>query len=149
MYFSYRGEHLSYLIPVIYTLNSPGTIVYVISPWINSRVELTYSWKPNNPRTTLIDLCISEKKRGIDTIIITSDMSSQEPISVKSVQEFKNAGFQVTVIQNLHSKAVIGEYLKYQGSANITHSGIYRNSEYINILPVLRAQQEEVRALLS
>jgi len=147
--FSYNGEHLSFLIPAIYALNSPGTDVYIISPWIYSGVQLIYPWKSGDQKTTLMELCISEMKRGVDTKIFTSDMASKDPTTNQSIENFKAHGFEIKQIPKLHSKAIIGEYLKYQGSANITYSGIYKNTETVNILPLYKLQQEEVRSFLA
>ncbi len=74
-------------------------------------------------------------------------MANNDREAQKSITELSKLGFIVKVIENLHSKAVIGETLMYQGSANITYSGLYRNRESIT-LTVVNNQDEVLRKLL-
>ncbi len=71
-----------------------------------------------------------------------NDQNTKESINI-----LRENGFQVEIIKDLHSKAVIGPNLMYEGSANITQNGLYKNIESINILTV-ENQEFELRRIL-
>ncbi len=69
-------------------------------------------------------------------------MAKGEIETQKSSADLTKLGFSVKVIENLHTKAVIGDVLMYQGSANITYSGLYSNIESVTLMAI--NNQEEV-----
>lgn len=148
VYFSFRGEHLSYLIPTIYLLTPEKEKVYIMSPWINASVPLNRPWERPLRKVTLLDLCLEERTRGVDTDIFVSDMSNDDEYTQDAVWQFKREGFRVEVIAGLHTKAVLGHNLIYLGSANITYSGIYKNRENVTINIVDKPQKEMLSGLL-
>ncbi|MEM0134890.1 MAG: phospholipase D-like domain-containing protein [Thermoplasmatales archaeon] len=148
-FFSFRGEHLSYLIPTIYLLTPEKEKVYIISPWLNASVLLFKSWEYPTKKVSLLELCLEERIRGVDTEIFTSDMSNDDEYTQGSLEQFKKDGFKVSVMKELHIKAVLGYNLLYLGSANITYNGIYRNRENVTIRTVGGTQKEVLSRLLT
>lgn len=148
VFFSFRGEHLSYLIPTIYLLTPEKEKVYIISPWINASVPLIRPWERPLRKVTLLELCLEERLRGIGTEIFISDMSNDDEYTQDSAAQFKRESFRVKIIKGLHTKAVLGHNLIYLGSANITYNGIYKNRENVTINTVEKPQNEMLSGLL-
>jgi hypothetical protein len=76
-------------------------------------------------------------------------MSNNDGYTQASLEQFEKEGFKVNVIKGLHMKAVLGYYLLYLGSANVTYSGIYKNREIVTISVVEKAQKEVLSRLLA
>lgn len=144
---SYKGD-LSQIIPTIYSLATPGTSVYVLSPWLNIHVVLIIPWKTMDREVPLIDFVISERRRGVDSIFLVSTMARDDKETQRSIKELNSLGFRTKVIENLHSKAVVGNLLMYQGSANITYNGLYNNIESVTVTAI-NNQEDALRRLLS
>jgi phosphatidylserine/phosphatidylglycerophosphate/cardiolipin synthase-like enzyme len=147
-FFSFRGEHLSYLIPTIYLLTPEKEGVYIISPWINASVPLIRPWERPLRKVTLMELCLEERERGVVTEFFISDMSSDDEYTQDSMAQFRREGFTVKIIKGLHTKAVLGHNLIYLGSANITYNGIYKNRENVTINSLEKPQTEILSGLL-
>lgn len=143
---SYKGD-LSQIIPTIYALATPGTAVYVLSPWLNVHVVVNIPWKRIDREVTLIDFVVLERQRGVDSIFFVSTMARDDRETQKSITELTGLGFKVEVVENLHSKAVVGNLLMYQGSANITYNGLYNNIESVT-LTAIDNQEKALRRLL-
>ena len=146
--FFYKGKDLVQIIPAIYSLASPGTSIYVFSPWLNIHVPLIVPWKRVDRDTSFIDLIISEKKRGVNSVFFVSTMAKDDKETQTSSSELTKLGFSVKVVENLHTKAVIGDLLMYQGSANITYNGLYNNIESVTLMAIDN-QEEVLRRLLT
>lgn len=123
-------------IPTIYALTNKGHKVYIISPWINSEVKLRRSWKYPTEEISLFHLIEDERKNGVITEIFISSMGSSETKTDKSIKKFESNNIKVTEVKGLHSKAIIGQNLMYEGSANITYGGLYSNKESGILIPV-------------
>ncbi len=133
---------------MIYVLSAPGTSVYVLSPWLNIHIPIHIPWKKNNSEVSFINFVISERQRGVDSIFFVSTMARNDKETQRSINELTNLGFRVNVIENLHSKAIVGDSLMYQGSANITYNGLYNNIESVTVKTVDN-QEEALRRLLT
>ncbi|MEM3191102.1 MAG: hypothetical protein QXV17_07375 [Candidatus Micrarchaeaceae archaeon] len=146
--FFYKGKDLAYIIPTIYSLAAPGTSVYVLSPWLNIFVPLIIPWKRDERNISFLDLIVSERQQGINSIFFVSGMAKNDKETQTSISELTKRGFSINIVENLHSKAVVGDLLMYQGSANLTYSGIYNNIEAV-FVRTLNNQEEVLSGLLS
>jgi phosphatidylserine/phosphatidylglycerophosphate/cardiolipin synthase-like enzyme len=143
----YKGD-LSQIIPTIYSLSTPGTSVYVLSPWLNIHVEVIIPWKKTDNEKPFIEFVVSERRRGVDSVFFVSTMARDDKETQRSITELTGLEFRIKVIENLHSKAVIGNLLMYRGSANITYNGLYNNIESVT-MTVVNNQEEALRGLLA
>ena len=148
MSFSFRGQDLSFLIPTIYALTPEGCTIYIISPWLNITTPLAIPWSDKNEEISFYDFVVSERMRGVASVFYVSDMANNEHETQESIKKLNSGGFKVEVLRNLHSKAVIGSTLMYQGSANITRRGLYTNKENV-VLSHIDDQGIVLRRMLS
>ena len=142
--FSFKGSELPMLITTIYALTPKGRTVYVISPWINVHIKLVTPWNLKS-RPYFIDFIKSERDRGIDSKFFISTKGENEPETQLSLKTLSSERFQVEIVKELHAKAIIGASLMYEGSANITYSGLYNNRESISVSRVEKQDTELLR----
>lgn len=144
--FSFRGSELPMLITTIYALTPIGRTVYVISPWINIHIKLSVPWNLNS-QPYFADFIKSERSRGVDSKFFISTKGENEPETQHSLKTLSSERFQVEVVKDLHAKALIGASLMYEGSANITYSGLYNNKESISVSRIEKQDTELLRIL--
>lgn len=143
----YKGD-LSQIIPTIYSLSTPGTSVYVLSPWLNIHVEVVIPWEKADKEISFIEFVVAERRRGVDSVFFVSTMAKDDKETQRSITELTDLGFSIKVVENLHSKAMVGNMLMYRGSANITYNGLYNNIESVTVT-VTGNQEEVLRGLLA
>ena len=139
----YKGSVLKWILPHIYLLTDTGKKVYIISPWIDARVKIYVSWYIERPERTLKELANLFARKGVRTVFVFSEDERNNDINKRSESLLDGNAFEILYIKGLHAKAVIGQRLMYLGSANITFSGIYRNTEAAN-LEIVKDQQESL-----
>ena len=142
-YLIYKGSDLKWILPHIYVLTENGNKVYVISPWIDVRVRLNVTWVSEHSEYTLMELAKIFMRRNIKTVFVFSETEKDSEINNESINMLSGSNFEVLFVRNLHAKAIIGQRLMYLGSANITYSGLYRNTEAAT-LSAVNDQQESL-----
>ncbi len=130
-YSYYNGSDLIYIIPEIFEVQPENSTVYIISPWINLNIDLIKPWDLTTIK--LIDLIKLKSNNGIETEVYTSSKSIGEYNTHESIGLMKQNNIKHTVIKQLHSKAIIGKYIVYKGSANITYSALHTNKESVEL----------------
>lgn len=146
-YLIYKGNDLKWIIPNIYLLSDPGSAVYVISPWIDVDVKFSITWCSNSRVFSLLELAARFDKRNVKTVFVFSKDEDNNVINVKSKEMISKHNFDFYFVRNLHAKAVVGQRLMYIGSANITYSGMNRNTEAVKIEKVCN-QKDSLRQLI-
>lgn len=129
----YNGADLKWIIPHIYLITDPNKTVYTISPWLDIEIRLKISWENKKPELTMLELAKSFRKRGIKSIFFLSDQEKENKLNKRSMKLLREEDFEYTLIDKLHTKAIIGERLAYFGSANITFSGLNINNEAVTL----------------
>lgn len=133
---------------MIFALTETGNTVFIISPWLNMHTTLDVLWRPVSTKISFLDLVKSEKSRGVNSKFFVSTKAKADPETQSSMKVLISEGFQVEEVKELHSKAIIGSNLMYEGSANITQSGLYNNKESATISTV-ESQEIELRRIIS
>lgn len=146
---SYKGTALKFFIPTIFSLTPKGGKVYVISPWLNINVNLVLPWEKNRTEISFHKLILDYREIGIDTMFFISSLSKGNRTTVDSKKLLSDDGFQVSEIEDLHSKVIVGKYLKIIGSSNITENGLFNFKENFVILQIEGSPEEEVRKLIT
>ena len=146
---SYKGTALKFFIPTIYSLTPRGSKVYIISPWLNINVNLVIPWERNQPEVSFYSLILEFRVIGVDTIFFISSLSNGNRTTVDSKKLLTAEGFQVSEIQDLHSKVIIGKYLKIIGSSNITENGLFNFKENFVVLQIDGSAEQEVSKLIT
>lgn len=144
---SYKGTALKFFIPTIYAL-TPNK-VYIISPWLNINVNLVIPWERNQPEISFNSLILEYRTIGVDTIFFISSLSNGNRTTIDSKKLLIDEGFQVSEIEDLHSKVILGKYLKIIGSSNITENGLFNFKENFVVLQIDGSAEEEVRKLIT
>ena len=90
----YKGVDLKWIIPHIYILSDPGSIIYVISPWIDTEIRFSITWcsEPNN--FNLSEIASKFNKRNIRTVFIFSKEEENNPINAKSIETIRKQNFE-------------------------------------------------------
>ena len=130
-YSHYNGADLLYIIPEIYELQPENSTIYIVSPWLNLNIGLIQPWNLKSVR--LIDLITSKMNIGIQTETYISSMSNEEYNTKESIKLMDNNNIKYNIIDDLHSKAIIGQYIAYRGSANITYKAMHNNKESVEL----------------
>ena len=130
-YSHYNGSDLLYIIPEIYELQPENSTVYIVSPWLNLTIDLIQPWNLKTIR--FIDLIKSKMGIGVKTEVYISSMSNEDYNTKESIKLMDDNNIKYNIIKDLHSKAIIGKYLAYKGSANITYSGLHENKETVGL----------------
>ena len=133
-YSHYNGADLLYIIPEIYELQPENSTIYIISPWLNLTIDLIQPW--NLKTIKFINLIKSKMDIGIKTEAYISSMSNKEYNTQESIKLMDDNSIKYEIINELHSKAIIGQYIAYKGSANITYSGLHENKETAGLYEV-------------
>ena len=126
-----KGPDLRYIIPEIFELQPEHSKIFVVSAWISINIGLVNPW--DLKEITFIDLINSKREIGIETEFYLSSMSKDEHYTQESIALMEKYHIKHTVVQQLHSKAIIGQYLFYSGSANITYNGLNSNKETVGL----------------
>lgn len=126
-YSFYKGLDLLYIIPEIFELQPEHSKIFVVSPWININISLVNPW--DLKEITFIDLINSKRGIGIETEFYVSSMSKDDHYTKESIELMEKYSINHTIVQQLHAKAIIGQYIFYSGSANITYNGLNNNKE--------------------
>jgi len=143
-------RELANIIPVIYLLASEDSNVYIVSPWINPNLEIILPFgmlegKFPSRKTKLIDfLEYMRDLKKVKTIFYIRD----DPNNETTIKELKERGFKVRVVKTLHAKAIISDRLVYEGSANITESGIYINIERCTLRKIEETPESFLKRLI-
>lgn len=127
----YKGPDLRYIIPEIFELQPEHSKIFVVSPWVTLNISLVNPW--DLKEITFIDLINSKREIGIETEFYLSSMSNGENHTQESIALMEKYHIKHTVVQQLHSKAIIGQYIFYSGSANITYNGLNKNKETVRV----------------
>ena len=128
---TYDGKDLLYIIPEIFELQPENSTIYIVSPWINLTIDLIKPWDLKSVK--LIDLIKSKRENDIETEIYTSSMANEEYNTKESIKLMEDNKIKHYIINDLHSKAIIGEYIVYKGSANITYNALHNNKESVGL----------------
>ena len=126
-----KGPDLRYIIPEIFELQPEHSKIFVVSPWVTLNISLVNPWELKE--ITFIDLINSKREIGIETEFYLSSMSNGENHTQESIALMEKYHIKHTVVQQLHSKAIIGQYIFYSGSANITYNGLNKNKETVRV----------------
>ncbi len=143
----YDGTDLKWIIPHIYLTTDSDRVVYVISPWIDLNIELFFTWLPDSPLLSFLNVIKYFSEKRVRTILILSENEKDNMLNLKSIHMVKKYGMEYHYVENLHSKALVGQRLMYIGSANMTYSGLNRNQEVVTIERVYN-QKEILKKLL-
>lgn len=130
-YSLYKGTDLRYIIPEIFELQPEHSKIYVVSPWVTLNITLVNPW--DMKEITLIDLINSKKEIDIETEFYLSSMSNDENHTKESIELMEKYNIKHAIVQNLHAKAIIGQYIFYMGSANLTYNGLNNNKETVGL----------------
>jgi hypothetical protein len=125
--FSLPSSGLSYFIG--YSLVHTDHIA-ICSPWL-SDVELRFPVTDKLPNRRLsLSQAIRELETAVDFYVRAGEQHNDYMRSLVSRMETTS----MTLIDDLHAKAVVTSELVYIGSANITHSGLTVNRELCEIV---------------
>ena len=130
-YFHYNGLDLVYIIPEIYELQPENSTIYVVSPWLNLTIDLIKPWDLCHIK--FIEMIMAKTDLGIKTEVYISSKANEDKSTKESIKLMEKNNIKYTIVRDLHSKAIMGRYIVYKGSANITYSGLYENKETVQI----------------
>jgi len=104
--------------------------IAICSPWL-SDVELRFPvTRKLSSRRLSLSTAIRELKTAVDFYVRADEQHNDYMRSLVSRMETTS----MTLIDDLHAKAVVSPELVYVGSANITHSGLTVNRELCEIM---------------
>lgn len=97
--------------------------LYIISPWItNPKIPAPSVDWIDRKKMPLLDLLYNKKiESGTEIKIFTREITND-------LSNYRD-DFDLKILPDLHSKALIGSHYSYIGSANLTYSGLYLWSE--------------------
>ena len=104
--------------------------IAICSPWL-SDVELRFPVSDKLPSRRLsLSKAIKELETAVDFYVLAGEQHNDYMRSLVS----RMGATSITLVDDLHAKAVVTPELVYVGSANITHSGLTVNRELCEIV---------------
>ena len=144
-YSYYSGTDLLYIIPEIYEVQPENSTVFIVSPWLNLKIKLLQPWDLASIK--LIDLIKKKMDIGIETEVYISTKANEDLSTKDSIRLMEENHIKYNIVKGLHAKAIIGKYIVYKGSANLTYSALYENKETVELYET-KDPLSELRSIL-